>query len=226
MNRARAVLISAVACVALCGALTVPALAAAPQGKLTSQEYTLLSSAQAKLGAALAKNTVKWSAVHAICEGPGSSTTLLKTQVAGCAAEVQLFEGLADFPADESKCGKAEPHKDVCLAPLYTAIAKDANALYATVVAARQAAVQRGFTGSCLDALGDTPGQINEQRDLATVTRGLAHEIELAAEVVEGKLPTSDLKVSKLDSYAKAFEHDAGLVIGQSSPKLSVCPHQ
>jgi hypothetical protein len=226
MNRARAVLTSAVACVALCGVLTVPALAAAPQGKLTSQEYTLLSSAQARVAAALAKNSVNWNAVRALCEGPGSSTTLLKTQVAGCAAEIELFEGLADFPADESKCGKAEPHKDVCLAPLYAAIANDANALYSTVVAARQAAVQRGFTGSCLDALGDTTKQISEQRELATVTQGLAHEIVLAAEVVEGKLPSSDLDVSKLDSYAKAFEHDAGLVIGQSSPKLSVCPHQ
>jgi hypothetical protein len=226
MNRARAVLTSAVACVALCGALAVPALAAAPQGKLTSQEYALLSSAQAKVGAALSKNAVKWSAVRAICQGPGSSTTLLKTQVAGCVAEVELFEGLADFPADESKCGNTEPHKDVCLAPLYTAIANDAGALYASVVAARQAAVQRGFTGSCLDALGDTPKQVSEQQSLATVTQGLAHEIKLAAEVVEGKLPTSDLNVSKLDSYAKAFQRDASLVIGQSSPKLSVCPHQ
>jgi hypothetical protein len=227
MKRAQALLIATVACLALGCALTVPALAAGPSGTLTGKEYALLSSAEAKVtGVSKQKKSVNWHELLTVCRSVGSSTMLLSTQSGGCVADVRLFQGLAKFPGQESKCGTAQPHKDLCLVPLYAGLARDANAVYTTAVDARRVSLQRGFTGSCLDALGGDAKQIGEQRKLATETQILANDVKLAARVVEGKLPSSDVNVSKINADAKAFERDANLVLGQNSPKLSVCSHR
>jgi hypothetical protein len=226
MKRTLAVAIAAVACVTLGGAWAIPALATARQGTLTSHEYALLVNAQTKLGTALRKTPVSWDELHAICGTVGSSTTLVKSERASCIAETRLLEGLVDFPSREGRCGTAQPRKDVCTAPLYTALAKHAKVMYDADVVERQRSTQRGFTGRCLQALANTTKQLGEQRDLATATEKLSKDVQLAVQIVEGKLPSSTISASQVEADAKAFEHDGDLVLGQNSPKLSSCPHQ
>jgi hypothetical protein len=226
VKRILPLLTAAVACLALGGTWAIPALASAPHGTLTSHEYALLSSAEAKLGTALRKAPVSWGGARAACHAVGSSTTLLESERASCLTETQLYEGLADFPRQESSCGTSQPHYDLCVLPLYTDLARDSKALYYADTVEYQQAAQRGLTGRCFDALANTTMQLGEQRDLATTTEKLKADLQLAIKVEEGKLPSSAITASQINSDAKAFERDGHLVLDQSGPKLSVCPHQ
>ena len=211
-------------CAALSGASALPALAAPPRGTLTSHEYTVLSSGEAKYTAALKR--INWDAAFAACRAVGSSTDLLKGERDSCLTETRLLKGLANFPRHESNCGTAEPHKDLCLVPLYVGLTNNAKAMYQADMVERRVAAQRGFTGRCLDVLGNTSRQLEQQRALANATEKLTNDVRTGAEIVEGKLPSNAINVSKVDSDAKAFERDANLVLAQTGPKLSACPHQ
>jgi hypothetical protein len=213
-----------VGCFALAGTSAVVALAAQPHGTLTATEYQSLSSAVARFTAALDKKPTNWNAVRASCRAVGSSTALLRTQRADCLAQTQLVDGLANFPGEEAKCGSASPHKYVCLIPLYAALARDASAMYSTGVSARREAVKRGFSGRCLDALGNTNKIMSDERTLATATGALAKDVRTLAAVAKGQLPTS--AISKFQADAKSFEAEANRVLSYSSPTLSRCPRQ
>jgi len=226
VKRTLSSLVALATCLALGAGWIVPAVSSASTGTLSSREYALLSSGEAKLQQALTRKPVSWGGVRAVCESVGSSTALMKSERASCVAQTQLFEGLADFPRHEGRCGTAQPHKDICVVPLYTGLAKDAEALYHANSVTYERAAQRGFTGRCLDALANSKAQLGEQRELATATASITSDVQLAAKVAEGKLPSGAITVARVDADAKAFEHDADLVLAQSSPKLSSCPHQ
>jgi hypothetical protein len=226
MRRTLAFLIVAGACTALCGVSVIPALAATQGGTLTSHEYAQLSSDEVKYAKALNARPVNWKALLAICRTVGSSNALLKTQRASCLVSTQLDADLANFPSHESKCGTAQPHKDVCIVPLYVGLAKDATAMYHTDLADYKVLTRRGFTGRCLDALANTAKQLNQQHQLAAATAEVTKDVQKTAKVVEGKLPSSAVNVSEVDADAKAFERDVKLVVDQTSPELSNCPHQ
>ncbi len=213
-------------CLALGAAWAVPTVSDASTTTLSSREYSLLLSGEAKLQQALTRKPVSWAAVRAACRGVGTSTALLKSERASCVDETQLFEGLANFPRQEGRCGSAQPHKDICVVPLYKGLTKDAEAMYRADAVTYQRAAQRGFTGRCIDALANTKTQLGQQRQLATATANITSDVELAAKVSEGKLPSGAITVATADADAKAFERDADVVLAQSSPKVSSCPHQ
>jgi hypothetical protein len=226
VKRTLAILAAVVAGAALSGAGAISALAAAPRGTLTSHEYALLTRGEQKAVTAMRKQPVNWNALPAVCRTLGSSTTLLKSERASCLAEAQLFRGLVDFPRQESDCGTTEPHKDICIVPLYVGLTKDAEAMYQADVVEDQVAAQRGFTGRCLEALANTAKQLEQQHELATATAQITKDVQTSTAVIEGKLPSTDVNVAQVDADAKTFEHDVNLVLGQSTPKLSTCPHQ
>jgi len=226
MRRTLSFLIAAGACATLCGISVIPAAAATQGATLTSHEYTQLSGDEARFAKAFNATPVNWNALLAICRTVGSSNALLKTQRASCLVATQLDADLANFPRRESKCGTAQPHKDVCIVPLYVGVTKDATAMYKTDLADYRVLTQLGFTGRCLDVLGNTTKQLNQQRQLAAATEKVTKDIQRSAAVVEGKLPTSAVSVSQADADVKAFGRDVKLAIDQTTPGLSNCPHQ
>jgi hypothetical protein len=154
----------------------------------------------------------------------GSSNALLKSQRSSCLVSTQLYADLANFPGHESKCGTAEPHKDVCIVPLYIGLTKDATATYHTDSANYKLLAHLGFTGRCLDVLANTTKQLNQQHQLAAATEKATKDVQTGAEVVEGKLPSSAVHISQVHADVSVFERDVKLVIEQTTPKLSNCP--
>jgi len=237
------------ACAVAAISISASAAAAVPEGKLTSAEYTQLSVATATLNKSASAKSVNWSKARAACTKVGKTTALLRTQRATCFGSVNVFAALAGFPAEQRVCSKrtttttgtgttttgttttpadsAVIQLMVCMSPRYQALARDAKAIDRADISARQDALARGFSGSCLATLAPTPAELRTANRFAGATAKLAADVTLLIKVTGGKAPASDFNQAQIDNDVKQFENSATAVLDEhGQQKLSVCPHQ
>jgi hypothetical protein len=236
---------------AIAGAVVVgasaSAAAAVPKGTLTGAEYRRLSVGMTALDQSVSGKSVNWSRARAACRAVGDATGLLRTQRASCLESMAVLDALASFPPEERRCpaavttttdttttgttttpaDSAQIQVMVCMNPRYQALTRDAKALDRGAIVARNAALARGFSGSCLAALAPTPTDLKKSKQFASSTAQLAADVALLIRVTEGKAPSSDFNQAKIDNDVKQFETSATAVLDEhGQPKLSACPHQ
>jgi hypothetical protein len=222
--------------------MTVPALAAAPRGTLTSAEYKQLSNATAALNRSASAKAINWGKARAACRSMGGASALLRSQRTSCLDSMAALEALANFPEEQTRCAAATSKTGttttgtttsagiqtiICLNPRYQALSRYAKAIYSSDTAARSQAVARGFTGVCLATLASTPADLTKERLFASSAGKLAGDVTLLIKVTNGKAPTSDLNQTQIDNDITKFESTASAVLDEHGPqKLSACPHQ
>jgi len=225
--------------------LTVPAMAAAPRGTLTSAEYKQLSTATAALNRSASAKAINWGRARAACRSIGGASALLRTQRASCLDSIDALEALANFPAEQTRCADASKagttttgtttspttsagiRTIICLNPRYQALSRYAKAIYSSDTAARKQALARGFTGVCLATLASTPADLTKERLFASGAAKLAGDVTLLIRITNGKAPASDLNQTKVDNDITRFESTAQAVLDEHGPqKLSACPHE
>ena len=247
--------LAAIAGAVIIGA-SASAAAAVPKGTLTGAEYRRLSVGMTALDQSVSGKSVNWSRARAACRAVGSATGLLRTQRVSCLESMAVLDALASFPPEERRCraavttttgttttgtttdttttGTTTTPADsaliqllVCMNPRYQALTRDAKALDTGAIVARNAALARGFSGSCLAALAPTPTELKKSKLFASSTAQLAADVALLIRVTEGKAPSSDFNQAKIDNDVKQFETSATAVLDEhGQPKLSACPHQ
>jgi hypothetical protein len=188
-----------------------------PHGVLTAAEYQTLVRAQAALKRALSGKKLNWHAAYAAC--PASSTTpLLATSMALCTADISELQAIVSTESavkDESTCA-AQPGATPlsCLLPAYQNLANTANKAASLDEATYHAAAARGFTGTCLYTVADTPTGLKQQRKLARVASETATAMRTQNESQLALLGP------KLGTALTALVHESG------PSNLAVCPHQ
>jgi hypothetical protein len=226
------------------------AAAAVPRGTLSSAEYKQLSVGMAALNQSVGAKTVNWTKARAACRAVGGATNLLRTQRASCLDSMAVLDSLANFPREQRLCSaKAKTTTGTtttttgtatttpadsalielmaCLSPRYQALSRYSRALDSGAIAARRAALTRGFDGSCLAALAPTTADLKRAKLFAASTKRLASDVILLIRVTEGKAPSSDFRQTTIDNDVRHFETTASAVLDEhGQPKLSVCPHQ
>jgi hypothetical protein len=248
--------LAAIAGAVISASASASAAGAVPKGTLTGAEYKRLSVGMTALDQSVSGKSVNWSRARAACRAVGGATGLLRTQRASCLESMAVLDALASFPPEERRCraavttttgttttgtttdttttGTTTTPADsaliqvmVCMNPRYQALARYAKALDTGAIVARDAAVTRGFSGSCLAALAPTPTDLKKSKLFASSTARLAADVALLIRVTEGKAPSSDFNQAKIDNDVKQFETSATAVLDEhGQPKLSACPHQ
>jgi hypothetical protein len=201
--------------------------------------------------------SVNWNKARAGCRAVGGATNLLRTQRASCLDSMAVLDSLANFPREQRLCSAKSkttttttttqtgtgttttgttgtPPADsalielmACMSPRYQALSGYARGLDSSAIAAREAALARGFAGSCLAALAPTSADLKRAKLFAASTKQLAADVTLLIRVTEGKAPSSDFNQAKIDNDVRQFETTASAVLDEhGQPQLSVCPHQ
>jgi len=237
---------AALVALAVCGVVGfwIPLAAGAtpPRGSLTRLEYSQLSKMYSGL-LSTAKGT-DFTTLTAACEKAGTSTALLATQRSSCVAEISTLSYIETFSSAEKKCdtaiaaraGAARPatiqdlealQRIACLNPEYQQLGHLARASYTQDVAARQAAIKRGFTGVCLATLVDTASQLQTDHQFAlTAERMAADAGSLTKLAARRALPTT-AEITQFANDSTAFGKAFTAMTKLSGPtKLSVCRHQ
>jgi hypothetical protein len=115
----------------------------------------------------------------------------------------------------------------VCLDPEYEALSRAATTMYPADAASRKQALVRGFGGTCLATLVDTPADLRHEENFAFTAKHLAADAALLTKISRGQAPTSDVNGTQVVDDATAFDESAKTFLNESSPqKLSVCHHQ
>jgi hypothetical protein len=231
---------------AIAAFMTVPALAAAPRGTLTSAEFKQLSNSTAALNRSASAKAINWGKARDACRSIGGASALLASQRTSCLDSMAALEALANFPEEQTRCAAATSKAGatttgtttspvasagiqtiVCLNPHYQALSRYAKAIYSSDIAARRQALARGFSGVCLATLASTPADLTKERLFASSARRLAADVTLLIKVTRGKAPTSALNQTQIDNDITKFERTASAVLDEHGPqKLSACPHQ
>ena len=111
------------------------------------------------LGVAFSQGNTKRAFAQAQdeCKGVtfGISTPLLVSERASCLRQVTLTVTITSFQQADTKCAPASTiqARFRCDAPLLKKLASDAGAAYAVDAKVERVSQQRGFTGTCLEAL-------------------------------------------------------------------------
>jgi hypothetical protein len=213
-----------------CGA--APTVASSPpQGMLTGSEYALLSAARLGLESALSESRPNWvvAAQNACLTVTfGRSTPLLASQKASCLGWVGVRVTLATLTAGYDSCARRGPERTIrCRAPLYTGLARAAASAYTADVKAHEAIVERGFTGTCVTALGSTAMELGDAHRLVGSTRRLSADWHLLVGIADGQTPRGKLKGNRVERDTTVVWHDIRPVLRDAPPAdLSSCPHQ
>lgn len=192
-------------------------VAVSPHGILTAPEYQALTRAQTTLKRVLRTKPLDWQAAYAACPAT-TPTPLLATESAGCSAAVAELHAIASTESaakNEPQC-VAQPGGTAlsCLLPAYQNLASATTKGAAADEADYQAAVARGFTGTCLYTLADPPGYIHKEKQLAHIAS------ETATAMRAQNAPRLEVLGPKLGTALMA-------VVDASTPSnLAACRHQ
>ena len=183
-------------------ALAICATAAAssvPRGVLSQAEYQELVTTE-KAEAHLGHGAITQVAQRD-CRGLTNVSRLTRTQHAECEAAFVFFYRFIDFTTVFTGCEKdsTELAQRRCLERTTKTFSWSTSRFLVTDSASRNAALQRGFAGKCLDYLILTPPQKSAIKQLASGLRGLHRALvtgNAAALVTAAKQFTTDMSVA------------------------------
>jgi hypothetical protein len=214
-----------VAPLATCGGVAVAAGGKLPYGKLTATEYSSLGRMFASVKAGANAKPKNWSAMRAGCSAGQSSTALLVAIRSSCEADVLFLRALFTFASAKAKCGPTMPHKLTCQVSLFNALSRDARAFYTADAAARTAAIERGFSGTCLAVISTRARQLRAEKQLSDATDTLAEDDRAALKAHEGH-PIPGFDRTKAENDGQAFRREVVAVFAAPAPSnVRDCPH-
>jgi hypothetical protein len=116
----------------------------------------------------------------------------------------------------------------VCEDPEYRRLTRYVDSIYTSASELRRRALQRGFTGACVDALGASSDLIADERRFASTTKQISLDVATLAYLNSGASPAHVPNASELTRNALAFELALATYVRQAKPRqtLSACQHR
>jgi hypothetical protein len=207
-------LLSILLAVLVVGAAPMGVASASPVRALTKPEYQQLELAKKRIHSLESSDARSFRKANAVCSRLRSVSRLITAVRSGCLDLIRLGGDDNRLNARATKCGIDPPSEAAiltCLVPAVQTYYTDAEAFYRAETYVDRLARGRGFSTSCVAVIGDSPGNIAAEgqlaRDLKTAAEALGNQNAQALQTLSSDLQ-ADIKAIKP---------------GPSS--LSLCPH-
>ena len=199
------------ATVALFTASSASARAVRP---LTAAEYQQLRNAQDRIRSLEASDGRSLQKADAVCSHVQAVSRLIIEVRNGCLDLIRLGGDDAKLNAQATKCGINPPSEAAiltCLVPAVQSYYQDAAGFYRAESDVDRLARARGFSSSCVAVIGDSPGNIAAEHQLAL-------DLKQAVQALQAQNPQA---LQTLSGQIQA----AVAAIKPGPHSLSLCPH-